>query len=280
MMNYTSIADLANTIRLNAYKVPSDVRLIVGVPRSGMMAALMLGEILHKPVIDLYGFLRSQTPFVGSRGKHMRVDGRKVLVLDDTVYSGRSFARVRTEIGMRDNVIYGCVYAEGKDATQMVDVFFENNYDKNEELWHLYEWNILHHGEKLSSRTMFDLDGVLCADPPDERDTDAYEAYIENATPMVLPTTPIGAIVTFRKEKYRAITEAWLNRYGIEYGALYMATDDYWRNEQEAAAYKHYRYAASKWAKLFIESSAKQAEIIAKTTGKPVWCYANGKMYR
>ena len=280
MSSYTSIADLANTIRINAYKVPEDVRLIVGVPRSGMMAALMLGEILHKPVIDLQGFLRLQMPFVGSRGKHMRVTGNKVLVLDDTVYSGRSLEAVRKHVGMCNNVIYGCVYAEGKDATEMVDLYLENNYDPKVTPWHLYEWNILHHGEKLSARTMWDLDGVLCADPPDERYTDAYETYIANATPMVLPTTPIGSIVTYRYERYRAVTEEWLKAHRVEYGRLIMQPDaNILRSTENAATYKAMEYDRARWAKLFIESSAKQAEIIARITHKPVWCYANGKMY-
>ena len=88
-MNYTSIADMANTIRANIWKVPNDVCLIVGVPRSGMIAALLVGEFLHKPVIDLQGFLDGREPMSGSRGKHMRIGTGRVLVLDDTLYTGR-----------------------------------------------------------------------------------------------------------------------------------------------------------------------------------------------
>lgn len=278
-MSYTSIADMANAIRTNLWKVPDDVQLIVGVPRSGMMAALMVGEFLHKPVIDLQGYLLSREPMCGSRGKHMRKGHGRVLVLDDTLYTGRSMDAVRKQIGMRDQVLYGCVYAEGKDATEKVDVWFENDYNPDEPLWHLYEWNILHHGEKLSTRTMFDMDGVLCAEPPDERNRAAYEAYIANARPMVVPTTKIGAIVTFRKEQYRAITEEWLQRHGIVYGQLVMAGNDSVRSESEAAAFKAQQYRAAKWAMLFVESSARQAEKIASATGKQVWCYNNGKMY-
>ena len=277
--NYTSIADLADTIRRNLWRVPSDVSLIVGVPRSGLMAALIVGEFLHKPVIDLPSYLEGWRPAYGSRGKHMRTDGNRVLVLDDTVFSGRSIERVKKLIGMRDNVLYGCIYAEGEHATDFVDLYFENNYDPEVKPWHLYEWNILHHGAKLSEACMFDLDGVLCAEPPDERDTEHYENYIANAKPLIVPTTRIGAIVTFRKEQYRAVTENWLKRTGIEYGKLIMAANDSWRNTKEAAVFKHYRYGAAKWARLFIESNPAQAETIAKTTNKPVFCYSNGKMY-
>lgn len=277
--NYTSIADLADTIRRNLWKVPNDIRLIVGVPRSGLMAALMVGEFLHKPVIDLDGYLCSRTPFAGGRGKHMRPAGNRVLVLDDTVFSGRSIEAVRKMVGKRDNVLYGCIYAEGEHATDFVDLYFENNYNPDVKPWHLYEWNILHHGAKLSEACMFDLDGVLCAEPPDERDTEHYENYIANATPLVVPTTKIGAIVTFRKEKYRDITKRWLQRNGIEYGELVMCKEGQRRTSMDAARYKACIYGQSQWAWMFVESNALQASTIAEITGKQAFCYTNGIMY-
>ena len=277
--NYTSIADLADTIRRNLWRVPSDVSLIVGVPRSGLMAALMVGEFLHKPVIDLDGYLRSSAPFVGSRGKHMNTSGNRVLLLDDTVFSGRSIERVKKLIGTRENVLYGCIYAEGEHATDFVDLYFENNYDPAVKPWHLYEWNILHHGAKLSEACMFDLDGVLCAEPPDERDTEHYENYIANATPLIVPTTKIGAIVTYRCERYRKVTADWLKRHGVQYNELFMCQCEHHRSSANAARYKAFGYEQAKWALLFVESDPAQAELIAKTTGKPVFCYSNGKMY-
>lgn len=278
-MTYTSIADMANTIRTNLWKVPSDVSLIVGVPRSGMIAALLVGEFLHKPVIDLQGFLNNTEPMCGSRSKHMRADTGRVLVLDDTLYTGRSMNAVRARIQAK-NVLFGCIYAEGKNATEQVDLYFENNYNPNEELWHLYEWNILHHGEKLSKRTMWDLDGVLCADPPDERKFEQYRQYIADAHPLIVPTTPLGAIVTYRLDQYRQVTEDWLKRAGIQYERLYMYGGVYkTRGNIAAARYKAAIYGASDWALLFIESTPLQAEMIAAETGKQVFCYSNGKMY-
>ena len=277
-MTYTSIADMANTIRTNLWKVPDDVTLIVGVPRSGMIAALLVGEFLHKPVMDLPSYLAGWRPACGSRSKHMRAGTGRVLVLDDTLYTGRSMAAVRKQIAS-DDVLYGCIYAEGKNATEQVDVWFENNYNPDEELWHLYEWNILHHGEKLSKRTMFDLDGVLCVDPPDEREREQYENYIANAKPLVLPTTPLGAIVTYRCERYRQVTADWLKRHGVQYNELFMCQSEQLRSSAGAARYKAYAYELAKWALLFVESNPAQAKAIAEITGKQVFCYSNGVMY-
>lgn len=277
-MTYTSIADMADTIRRNLWRVPDDVCLIVGVPRSGMIAALLVGEFLHKPVIDLQGYLAGREPMGGSRSKHMRVGTGQVLVLDDTLYTGKSMAAVRAQVN-DPNVLFGCIYAEGKNATEQVDVWFENNYNPDEELWHLYEWNILHHGAKLSTRTMFDLDGVLCADPPDERERAQYENYIANAKPLVLPTTPLGAIVTYRCERYRQVTADWLKRHGVQYNELFMCQSEYRRSSAAAARYKAFGYEQANWALLFVESDPAQAKTIAEITGKQVFCYSNGKMY-
>jgi uncharacterized HAD superfamily protein len=54
---------------------------------------------------------------------------------------------------------------------------------------------------------MWDMDGIICKDPPDDKNTEEYEKYISEAIPMIIPTTPIGAICTYRLEKYRDITK-------------------------------------------------------------------------
>lgn len=284
-MSYTSFADMANDIRRNAWKVPADVDIIVGVPRSGLLAALMLGEVLNKPVIDLDGFVAGREPQAGSRSKLMRHDKRCALILDDTVYSGGSMKRARekaqTAAGFA-KMYFGCVYAEGRDACKLVDVFFVNNYNPHEEIWHLYEWNILHHGSRLSSRCMFDIDGVLCKEPPDERFLDKYLEYIANAVPMVIPTTEIGALVSFRLEQYRDITEQWLKKQGVMYGALHLCPARNYHDRSmyfTSSAYKAGIYRDAKWALLFIESDRKQAQEIARLAGKQVFCYEGGKMY-
>lgn len=285
-MVYTSYSDLVNCIRRNVWKVPSDVDLIVGIPRSGMIPTLMIAELLHKPCADLDSFIDGRLMRCGRRERIMRQgDVKKVLVLDDTVWVGNAMRRAKAcieRIAADYDIIYGCIYAEGKDAKSMVDIYFEDIYREGEHTW-LYEWNILHHYEHNTKKMMFDIDGVLCKEPPDERDRDAYETYLPNAIPMVIPTTLVGALVTYRLEKYRTATEAWMSRHGVSYGKLIMhnAPDyDTRRASESPAQYKARIYSNETWAVLFVESSARQSEQIFKLTGKPVFCYENGKMYK
>ena len=48
-MNYRSVADLDDQIVNWLGKLPSDVEVIVGVPRSGMLVANLLSLYLNRP---------------------------------------------------------------------------------------------------------------------------------------------------------------------------------------------------------------------------------------
>lgn len=90
-MTYKSYEDLSDCIRRNAWKIPQDVDLIVGVPRSGMIPALMLAELLNKRRADLDAFIEGREMSCGGRQRLMRetVRTKKVLVLDWRYENGR-----------------------------------------------------------------------------------------------------------------------------------------------------------------------------------------------
>lgn len=284
-MIYKSYQDLSDAIRRNLWKIPQDVDIIVGIPRSGMIAALMVAELLGRRCASLDDFLDGNIMSCGDR-QTLLGRGRpgKVLVIDDTVNTGAAIVRARkmlvTMTGPYD-ILFGCVFARGRDAKALVNIWMEDIYVPGER-WYLYEWNIMHHHAHKTQAMMWDIDGVLCQDPPSERDTKAYEYYLEHAVPMVVPTTPIGAIVTYRLEKYRDITERWLKRHGIQYNDLIMFQADS-REERNATSYpgryKAHQYKKSDWATLFVESDREQAARICELSGKPVFCYGDGKMY-
>ena len=248
-MNYASYDDLAGVIRTNLWKIPSDVDLIVGVPRSGMIAALMMAEYLNKRCTDLNAFIDGHPFYEGVRSLNCR-EGKKgkVLILEDTVNLGFSMDAVRAlveRVKDKYEIIYGTVFAEGAHAKSMVDIYL--------------------------------------TDPPDDGDLVAYERYIKDPIPMVIPTYPIGAFVTYRLEKYREITEAWLRSQDVRYGRLIMfdAPDREARNRYMcAAAYKAKIYRNNPGFLMFVESDTEQAEQIHVMSGKPVFCFENGKMYK
>lgn len=275
---------MADSIRRNLWKVPSDVDLIVGIPRSGMIPALMLAELVNKRCADLDTFIEGRCMSYGTRGGMMRRGKEgKVFVIDDCVCSGKSIDKVREQllpmVGEYD-IVYGCVYAESPKVEEHVDVYFED-ISQSDKVY-MKEWNILHLFKNRTKASMWDIDGLLCKDPPDDRDIESYESYLPNAIPMIIPTNRVGALVTYRLEKYRGVTEEWLKKQGVEYGELMMfnAPDRDARNGTVSSAkYKANLYRSASWAQMFVESDRKQAEKIYQLSGKPVFCYENGKLY-
>ena len=82
--------------------------------------------------------------------------------------------------------------------------------------------------------------------------------------------------MTARLEKYRDITEEWLDRHGIRYGSLemYPTEKEEIRDKnhiQEAANFKAERFKSSD-AHFFIESELPEAVIIRRQSGKFVVC--------
>lgn len=66
-MKYITLNDLSNTIRTNIYKIPRDIDFIIGVPRSGMIAASIISSYLNVPLIDVNSFVAGLEPGGGSR---------------------------------------------------------------------------------------------------------------------------------------------------------------------------------------------------------------------
>lgn len=284
-MKYITLSDMANVIRTNIHKIPHDIDLVVAVPRSGMIAASIISEYLNRPLIDIDSFRNGCTNGAGG-GRLEYVRNRpikKVLVVDDTVCGGGSMNRAKEKIRMLENdfdFVYMAVYAEGNGVAS-VDFYLEDARQYTHFLFH--EWNVYHHHTPIMAYCIYDLDGVLCVDPPSD-DTPAYEPYIANAIPKITPTVTIGAICTYRIEKYRDVTEKWLGNNGIAYNELVMfpsETRDGRTNSGVSPAEFKADYYKNKapWMILFVESSDYEARRIYELTGKPVLSVERNVMY-
>jgi hypoxanthine phosphoribosyltransferase len=290
-MKYITLAELSETIRKNIWKVPRDIDYIIGVPRSGMIAASIISSYLNVPLIDINSFVEGVEPYGGARlgyfsEKHKQ--SGKVLVIDDTVWSGRSMNEVKRKVanaGKDLTYIYMCVYLEGRGIAA-VDLYLEDvrSFTANFTQFVIYEWNIFQHHNRFMSGCLYDIDGVMCLDPPDERNEAAYIDYIKNATPLFIPRTKLGGIITYRLIKNKAITEKWLHDNGVEYGELTMFNAQTWGERAKSGIppekYKGEFYKQHGNYRLFVESDDHQARRIAEISGKPVYCVETNKVYQ
>ena len=283
-MNFRTYEDLAKIINNNLYKIPSDVDLIVGVPKSGLMAASMISLQLNLPLTDIDSL---ETGRIYSSGNTKRrktwiekiSQARKILVVDDSSASGKTYHQIKEIINKskyKDKIIFLVVFVTS-ETKKLPDMYFDIC-----ELPRLFEWNYMHH--PTLQNACVDIDGVLCQDPTDEENDDGkkYIKFISNVKPRVIPTRKIKYLVTTRLEKYRKYTEKWLKKNNIEYDELIMmnvASKEERIRLGNHGLYKGQEYKKLEDAIIFIESSEHQAPIIANESGKPVFCVDNGKLY-
>lgn len=286
MKHYRSVADLSYIIRKKLYKVPRNIDLVVGIPRSGTLAGSLIALSINRRYCDLPSFLASVEPMHGSTRKvgqcHSRQQGDKmhVLVVDDSLHSGKAMTAARQMIqASRPDVkaTYCAVFAAPYSINKC-DIFLESlDVDR------AFEWNLMHR-EDVLSHACLDIDGILCRDPSSSQndDGDMYKEFLASAPALMLPSYKIGYLVTSRLEKYREHTVAWLAKHQVIYGSLYMldlpsAAER--RRMNCHAQFKGQIYKSLTDSQLFVESEKAQALSIANIASKPVLCYETQELF-
>lgn len=279
-VNFNKFPDLSYLIRQNINKLPDDIDLIVGVPRSGIIPAYMIALFLNKNVCSLPEFLSNMIPGKGQRLMNTKnLQPKNILIVDDSIMSGKALAKVKASLSTIDlssyNIRFLAIYATEQSCTK-VDYYF-----KIVPAPRLFQWNYLNH--IFANSSCYDMDGVLCVDPTNEQNDDGekYIDFITNAKPLYIPAYKIHSIVTSRLEKYRPQTEAWLKKHNVKYDNLYMlnATAEERRTKKLHASFKAEIYNKQKDCFLFIESNPKQAKEIYELTGKSVICVETDEFY-
>jgi len=268
---YRSVSDLSKSILKNIYKIPKNIDLVVGIPRSGMLPANLISLYLNKPYTDINSFLEGKIYDCGDRGKYIKkTEIKNVLVVDDSIAHGYAINRAKEQLKNEHfNFIYFVVYARTKSKDKV------NTYCEILDGERIFEWNLFHH-KNILERSCLDIDGVLCRDPlPEENDDgELYHKFLISAEPKFIPSVKIKTLITCRLEKYRTETEFWLKKHGIEYEKLIML------NLHTAAERKLWgkygEYKGNEFKKndyiFFIESSLSEAKKIKEISGKTVFC--------
>ncbi len=284
-MNFITIKELNTDILNNLYKIPKDIDLIVGIPRSGMIVASLLAVYLNKPLTDIDSYISGNIYLTGSTkntSKHAKsiLEVKRALIVEDSSCYGRSIKMAKEKLAVQkydiQNVFYAAYVTE--ETKDVVDIFL-----RVVDLPRTFEWNYLH--TDVLNKSCVDLDGVLCVDPAESENDDGvrYKEFIINAKPKFIPTKKIGWIVTARLEKYRSLTEKWLSENNIEYDKLIMMTGVKSAKERRQlnchASFKGEVYKSLNGAILFIESDQNQAREISEISHKDVICVSDSSYF-
>lgn len=282
-MNYRSFDDMNRIIQQSLWRIPSDIDVVVGVPRSGMLPATLISLYKHLPLTDLEGLIEGRLLKSGPRlGPREVTDlaGRpttRALVVDDSTATGAEMRRVRERLQAANVSVDATMLAifATPESCSLVDLYFESV-----EMPRVFEWNLFN--AWFIPEACIDIDGVLCRDPTDEENDDGprYMNFLKTVEPLFRVRTEIGSLVTSRLEKYRPETEEWLRKNGVSYKRLHMMNYSSAAERRAAGKYSEFKaeiYADS-YAPLFIESAYPLAVEIARKSLKPVFCTEVMKM--
>ena len=280
LYKFISYGQLSKIIQANINRFRK-YDLIVGIPRSGMIPAYMIAVYLNKRVCSLNEFISEQFNKTFGYRKVNTNPIKNILILDDSMLSGRAVRDAKQEIESinelkKYSIEYGCIFGTSKNSHDIDLCVTELDPPR------IFQWNYLNHPN--CKNWCFDIDGVLCEDPSNDQNDDGpiYSDFVLNAPPLFVPKYEIGALVTSRLEKYRSLTEEWARKNNIHYKYLAMLDlpDKKTRIKQKAhTRTKIEFYGSHPEFNLFVESNPKQAEEIARATGKQVICVETAQLF-
>ncbi len=265
-MNFKTYEELTDCMVRNLHKIPRDIDLIVGIPRSGTMVANILALYLNLPFTDINSFVNRSDLKSGTTRKCRTwiksVDeARHVLVVDDSVSSGKAVREAKEllkEKNVTQQVTFLAVYVL-TTSKRLVDIYFEICEQPR-----MFEWNYMHHW--ALEYCCIDMDGIICEDYQQLPYGNDRQESVADMSPKMLPTQKIGCLITDRPEKCKEEIISWLQKYAIDYENLALTN-------QKAEIYKKSKCI------LFFEYDCQQAAEICRYSGKPVFCVAERKLF-
>jgi len=285
-----SYSDLHSLIQKNLYRIPKDIDLVIGIPRSGLMPAAHIATSLNLPLQTLNDVSRklSAKDHFTSRPIRIAEQFRHVLIVDDTSNSGLRLTQAHNFVTERYKGVKITTLAICSALNQAYspDIAFCSSLVPR-----IFAWNIFNH-PGMTPGIAIDLDGILCIDPSPEQndDGDKYLEFIRHTELKMSPSMQVLAIITGRLEKYRSETEEWLHRNSIQYLHLYMndaPTAHFRRTERyqignllvdQISEFKS-RVLSTLNPPLFVESNLEQAVNIHKITGTNTYAFDSDEYF-
>jgi len=264
-MEFKSISNLEKTIISSVLpNLPRDIYKVYGIPRSGLIPASIISTYLGVAL----GTIGEEGKDFGERQRwHSKNNGKKILIVDDSIRSGKAMNESKSTMSNRGIEYYTCAIYATPETSELVDFYGEITNKER-----IFQWNFT--GTKVIKDSFWDMDGVICTNPSVfDDDGIKYEKEITHGVkPLFIPQMKIKSIVTNRIEKWRDITTKWLLDNNVQFEKLQMQPFDSAINRRKYSKpyiYKGEIYKNST-AKLFVESDLKQAVKINQISKKPV----------
>jgi orotate phosphoribosyltransferase len=141
---FVSLAHLTETLRQNLHRIPHDIDLVVGIPRSVIIPAYAIALYLNLLAIDLSAFLENRPTAHGfSRTPACQLpaplSAKRILLVDDSFNTGKSMhsavASIR-DAGFAGEILT-CAIMVPPEPRQHLEIFFVEM-----PLQRIFEWNL------------------------------------------------------------------------------------------------------------------------------------------
>lgn len=272
---YSSYAETVKDVKRWCKSLP-EISAVVGIPRSGSFIASIISEYRNIPLFTMDGLLNDGICWRPSISRPIDRPSGPVLVVDDTSWSGASIKRTKAYLKNKGDYIFGSLYIK-EDREKDLDYF----YGILPTVYHTFEWSLLR--DPQCSSYICDLDGVFCEDFTGVDDSPEYVEHLKTVKANnYSPRFPIMKICTARLEKYRSITEEWLDLHNIKYKQLMMSpyhSPEERLRKQGFSKWKAENYMETPEASLFVESEHEQAIEIYRLVERPVFCMDTMTLY-
>lgn len=218
-MNYKNYDDLSYCIKNNINKIQK-YDLFVGIPRSGLLAANLMALLLNKPVCTVQELINKISPQNGfSREIEDKKNYNEILVVDDSVNTGKSICFVKDILASNGIIADYCAVYSTSEAVKYVDVVFEIL-----ERPRIFQWNYLNNSIIKSSAILFEQ--IFLSGTRYPKSLDELKGVLSHMQPILLKNIKLGMVFTGYNKVASSLIIQWLNKYNINVNKVLFKNSD------------------------------------------------------
>lgn len=220
-IRYRSVSDMCNRVTESLGTLPQDLDMVVGIPRSGLIAATLITLYRNLPMTDLDGLFEGRMIKSGRRSiEQINSEGRKckALVVDDSVGAGTQIRAARERLKSledRFEFVFAAVYVSEEGAS-LVDLPMEVCPQPR-----CFQWNVMNH--YLMQRACVDVLALLRSDVAGEAVRQSRFPDLFEQTPFFKPKYKLGSLVVPAEPSQREQVESWMDSHGLSCEHLVLA---------------------------------------------------------
>lgn len=220
-IQYRSITDMGERITASLDALPSDLDMVVGVPRSGMIAATLIALYRNLPMTDLEGLFEGRMIKSGRRTiEQINMEGSrcKVLVVDDSVGAGTQMRAAKERLKPLEDkfeFVFAAVFVS-ETGSSLVDIAMEICPQPR-----CFQWNVMNH--YLMQRACVDVLSLLPGDVSKQATISRELPQIWQQTPLFKPKYKLASLVVPAYSTEREMVEKWMQQHGLSCKELVLA---------------------------------------------------------